>query len=52
MNKNIKSYGMMLPKGQEVGMKIVMMRFMRDVGITQKLYAHSKKDFTSFEKLF
>ena len=51
VNSNIKSYGMMLPIGQEVKMKIMMMSLMRDAEISQN-YMRIQKYFYKFEKLF
>ena len=51
VNTNIKSYGMMLPIGQEVKMKIMMMSLMRDAEISQN-YMRIQKYFYKFEKLF
>ena len=51
VNTNIKSYGMMLPIGQKVKMKSMMMSLMRDAEISQN-YMRIQKYFYKFEKLF
>ena len=53
MKKNdIKSYRIMLPIGQEVEMKIMMMSFMRDAKITQNFMRIQKNISSSLGNYF